>query len=397
MQIHCKFDQLLDPRSLKPHPKNRNSHSKEQIERLAKLYEFHGIRHPIIVSNLSGHIVAGHGRREAAVRAKIKEFPVVFQDFTDDVAEYAFIQADNAIALWADLDLAGINADIGDLGPDFDLEMLGIEDFTLDIAEKLEPGCDEDDVPEARPEPKVVRGEVYILGNHRLMCGDSTAITDVERLMNGEKADMVFTDPPYGIKYQNNACKRFDVIENDDKILDVAPVVWAQMKNDSAAFIWTAQSVYPIWRQQFSDFYKSTIIWNKGGGGKGDLKGDFMPTYEMALFCTKGRPTFITKRPPSVWDIGKDAQSEYVHPTQKPVTLVEYGLDCFTGKRSLILDLFGGSGSTLIACEKTDRHCFMMELDPIYCGVILDRWQKFTGKKAHREDGIAWDEIRGAE
>lgn len=132
VQIHCKFDELADPRGLVPHPKNRNSHSKEQIDRLSKLYQYHGIRHPIIVSRLSGCIVAGHGRREASIRAGIEKVPVVFQDFPDEVAEYAFIQADNAIALWAELDLSGINSDLPDLGPDFDLDMLGIEDFTLD-------------------------------------------------------------------------------------------------------------------------------------------------------------------------------------------------------------------------------------------------------------------------
>jgi hypothetical protein len=141
--IHCKYDTLVDPRTLRDHNKNRNKHSDEQIERLAKLYGYHGVRHPIIVSSLSGCIVAGHGRKLAAIKAGIPEMPVVFQSFADEQAEYAFIQADNAIALWADLDLAGINSDLGDLGPDFDLEMLGIEDFTLDVPD-FEPGTEED-------------------------------------------------------------------------------------------------------------------------------------------------------------------------------------------------------------------------------------------------------------
>lgn len=134
--IHCKYDTLADPRTLQDHAKNRNKHSDEQIERLAKLYGYHGVRHPIIVSSLSGCIVAGHGRKLAAIKAGIKEMPVVFQSFADEVAEYAFIQADNAIALWADLDLAGINADLGDLGPDFDIDFLGIKDFLIEPAEK---------------------------------------------------------------------------------------------------------------------------------------------------------------------------------------------------------------------------------------------------------------------
>jgi hypothetical protein len=131
-KIHCKYDELVNPSSLKDHPKNRNKHGSDQIERLAGIYSFQGIRHPIVVSNLSQCIVAGHGRKLAAIRAGIKQVPVVYQDFESDEQEYAFIQSDNAIALWADLDLSGINDDLGDLGPDFDLDMLGIKDFTLD-------------------------------------------------------------------------------------------------------------------------------------------------------------------------------------------------------------------------------------------------------------------------
>lgn len=132
MKIYCKYDELVDPKELKDHPKNRNKHGQDQIERLADMYQYHGIRHPIIVSTLSGCIVAGHGRKLAGLRAGIEEFPVVYQDFESNEAEYAFIQSDNAIALWADLDLAGINADLPDLGPDFNLDMLGIKNFTLD-------------------------------------------------------------------------------------------------------------------------------------------------------------------------------------------------------------------------------------------------------------------------
>lgn len=136
MQIHCKYDQLIDPKTLKNHKKNRNKHGQDQIDRLAELYKYHGIRHPIIVSNLSGCIVAGHGRKLAAIRAGITEFPVVYQDFESSDAEYAFIQSDNAISLWSDLDLKGINSDLADLGPDFNLDMLGILNFTLDAFEK---------------------------------------------------------------------------------------------------------------------------------------------------------------------------------------------------------------------------------------------------------------------
>ncbi len=142
MKTHCKFDELVDPSKLKNHPKNRNKHGQDQIDRLAKLYEFHGIRHPIIVSQRSGFIVAGHGRKLAGIRAGLKEMPVVYQQFDTEEAEYAFIQADNAIALWAELDLSGIHDDLVDL-ESFDLDMLGIKDFQLEPS-NFEPGSLDD-------------------------------------------------------------------------------------------------------------------------------------------------------------------------------------------------------------------------------------------------------------
>ena len=134
--IKCKYDELKDPSSLKNHPKNRNKHPQDQIDRLAELYQYHGIRHPIIVSNLTGFIVAGHGRKLAAIRAGIAEYPVTYQDFDNEDAEYAFIQSDNAIASWSELDLSAINLDIGDLGPDFNIDMLGIKSFEIEVADK---------------------------------------------------------------------------------------------------------------------------------------------------------------------------------------------------------------------------------------------------------------------
>ena len=145
MQVHCKYDALENPKKLTNHPKNRNKHGQDQIERLAELYSYHGIRHPIIVSNLSKHIVAGHGRKLAAIRAGIKEFPVVYQDFDSTDQEYAFIQADNAIALWSELDMSGINMDMADLDPSFDINMLGIYNFELDMSDKDFSPSTEDD------------------------------------------------------------------------------------------------------------------------------------------------------------------------------------------------------------------------------------------------------------
>ena len=146
IKIYCKYDELVDPKSLKDHPKNRNQHGQDQIERLAELYKCHGIRHEIIVSKRSGFIAAGHGRKLAAIRAGVKKYPIAYQDFVDDEAEYAFLQADNAISAWAFLDFAGINADLENLGPDFDIDMLGIKNFALDMNDKeFDPDSDSDE------------------------------------------------------------------------------------------------------------------------------------------------------------------------------------------------------------------------------------------------------------
>lgn len=295
----------------------------------------------------------------------------------------------------------------------FDLDLIGFDDSELDkllneaglveapVREQYEESQkereenqpekydDEDDgeiiEPPAVPVTKL--GDIWVLGMHRLMCGDSTSIDAVNKLMGGKKADMVFTDPPYGVNFQSGMSKggtasRFDVLKNDDVILDIAPVIYDTMKDDTAAFIWTSHHVYTQWREQFDSNYKQTIIWYKRGGGIGDLYGSYACDFEMALFCVKGRPTFNDKRGMAVWDVSKDAAATYIHPTQKPTALAEKAINDFCVDGGNVLDLFGGSGSTLIAAEKTNRRACIMELDPKYCDVIINRWESMTGKKA---------------
>lgn len=384
MQIRCAYAQLKSASDLSPHPKNANKHTDQQIKLLAKLMKFQGWRHPVIVSTLSGHIVAGHARLAAAKLNGWYEVPVDSQDFDNDEQEYAFLVSDNTIAELADTDLSAVNKDAMDLGPDFDLELLGIPDFVIEPADKLEPQSDEDEVPE-HVEPKAKLGDIYKLGNHRIMCGDSTSIDAVEKLMDGQKADMVFTDPPYGVSYQSNMrtkSKKFDVLENDDSFLsewiNVLPVV-----SQGWVFIWTTWKVLKEWIDITSSFSEMTnlVVWDKGGGGIGDLKGTFLTDHEIALVFNRGA-VITGKRIGSVWSVGKDSSTGYLHPTQKPVDLACMAIENCTKNKDVVLDLFGGSGSTLIACEKTNRKCFMMELDPKYVDVIVARWEKYTGKKA---------------
>lgn len=249
--------------------------------------------------------------------------------------------------------------------------------------------------------------------SHRLMCGDSTDKETVELLMDGKKADMVFTDPPYGYNYQSNMrekTSKFDVIENDDKILDFFPCIQAVC--DGFVYICTTWKTADKWIELFKQYYDLTnvIIWDKGGGGIGDLFHTFSTDYEMILVCNNGREIKgkrygsvwnftnqeITKMKKeellsivleqkkfySIWREKKDNPNEYVHPTQKPVSLSARAIRSSSDIGNNVIDLFGGSGSTVMACEQTGRNCYTMELDPKYCDVIIKRWEKFTGEKA---------------
>lgn len=204
MEIHCLYDTLVAIPKLKLNPKNRNAHPKEQIQRLAEILKYQGWRYPVKVSRLSGMVTSGHGRVEAALLNGWTEVPVNLQDYLNAEQEYADSIADNAIASWSELDLAAIQMDVKGLSTDFNIEYLGMKDFSVIDPEKLPPGCDEDEVPE-HVEPITKLGDCYQLGMHRLLCGDSTSIDAVEKLMNGEKADMVFTDPPYRMEAEGGS------------------------------------------------------------------------------------------------------------------------------------------------------------------------------------------------
>jgi 16S rRNA G966 N2-methylase RsmD len=381
---------LQDIRTLKQHPKNRNKHSEEQIDRLAKILEYQGWRYPIKVSNRSGFITSGHGRLMAAQKIPLAEVPVNFQDYDSDEQEYADIQSDNAIAAWAELDLSGINLDIGELGPDFDIDLLGIKNFTLDISEKGQ--CDEDEVPE-HVEAITTLGDLYRLGDHRLLCGDSTDILQVEKLMNGEKADMVFTDPPYGMSIVNvdkgpkNQIGGYG-IEGKAKRGTYKPVIG----DDS---IKTALDSFNLCRGLGietlvfwgANFYASALpnssgwlCWDKENGE------GFFADGELA-WTNREKQLRIFKHQWKGMIKASEMGQKRVHPTQKPIALAEWVFHICNKESKSVLDLFGGSGSTLIACEKTNRKCFMMELDPHYCDVIVARWEKYTGKKAELING----------
>jgi len=385
MNIHCKYDSLVKVNSLKPHPKNRNKHPDEQIERLAKILKYQGVRAPIVVSRRSGKIVKGHGTLQAIKKNGWQEAPIVIQDFEDDDQEWLFLQSDNAIANWAELDLKGINADLSELGP-FDIDLIGIKDFEVEPLDKLLG--DDDAVPDVKP-TDIKLGDLFVLGDHRLLCGDSTDAAQVERLMNGEKADMVFTDPPYGMNLETDykgslgdngfrTAKSYKKIHGDNADFNFNKT-YALVESVLEQFWWGAD----YYCQQLPSG-GSWFVWNKRTSD--GLKKMYGNHFELCWSKTKHQREIAEVAWAGAFGHNKkDDGATKVHPTMKAIKLIEWFFEKFKGQK--VIDLFGGSGSTLIACEKTNRKCFMMELDPQYCQVIIDRWEQYTGKKAVKDAG----------
>lgn len=360
-----------------PYAGNAKKHDKRQINNVAESIKQYGFVQPIVIDR-DGVIVIGHCRAMAAKKLGMEEVPCVCVDDLTPEQVNALRLVDNKSneSDW-DFDLLAEELSNIDLSAfDFDWG-LPIEDES-EVVEDTAPDVDTDN------EPVTKLGDVWQLGRHRLVCGDSTSIDTVETLMGGQMADMVFTDPPYGYNYQSNMrekTRRFDVLENDDKILNFFPNV--RLVCNGFVFICTTWKVLDKWIPLFKKYHDLTnmIIWDKGGGGIGDLKHTFSTDYEVIL-CSNNGKEIKGKRIGSVWNIQKDSATEYTHPTQKPVKLSEFAIRNTTERGAVVLDLFGGSGSTLIACEQLDRSCYMMELDPRYCDVIIKRWEKFTGEKA---------------
>lgn len=415
MIVHCKYDEYVPIKQLKSHPKNRNKHPLPQIERLAEILKYQGWRYPVKVSKRSGYVTSGHGRIEAAKLNGWELIPVNYQDYESDEQEYADVTADNAIASWSELDLSAINVDLPELGPDFDIDLLGIKDFVLEPADK-EGNCDPDETPEVKDGPSVCRpGDLWMLGDHRLFCGDSTKKENVERLMNGEKADMVFTDPPYGVAYgaKNEFLNKFDKgntvqknIENDQGLTDhelalfcdkaMAAADW--VTTDKAAYYLTAppgEKLYPILSGILMAGWqvKACLVWVKNNHVLG--RSDYNYKHEMVIYGWKkeGTHEYFGDFATSVWEFPKPLKND-LHPTMKPVELIEYAIKNSTRSSGKVLDLFLGSGSTLIACEKTNRKCYGVEIDPHYCDVILERFHKFSGIEPIREDKKKWLDLK---
>ena len=392
-----------------PYAMNSRDHSDDQIAQLAASIREFGFTNPIIIDE-KNNLIAGHGRLLAARKLKMDRVPAVVVTGFDDRKRRALVIADNKLALNATWNIEALMTEVKDLGEEFG-ELMGFsEDELIEMlkGEDTEGLTDEDAVPEAPEVPITVEGDVWLLGNHRLMCGSSTESSAVEKLMNGQSPNTMLTDPPYGVKYEADwrakAKGRVKTdreensnLKNDDQADWYDAYV---LFGGSVAYVWHASAFTDVvmdWLRRSGFEIKQQIIWNKNVHALS--RSDYHWKHEPCWYAVKpkgdrnwkGGRTQMT-----IWDVksiifedGKTA-----HPTQKPVEIYKRPLDFHTNQGEYVYDPFGGSGTLAIACEQTGRRALVMELDPKYCDVIIKRWQEFTGQEAtHAESGKTFSQL----
>ena len=380
---------------LLPYAMNSRTHSDDQVAQIAASIKEFGFTNPILIDDQET-IIAGHGRLMAAKKLKLSEVPTITLEGLTEAQKKAYVIADNKLALNAGWDTEALTAELRRLQElEFDLNLIGFD--SDELAQLLEPEqveglTDEDDVPDVPETPVTVEGDIWVLGNHRLMCGDSTSIDAVERLINGATIDLVHTDPPYGINEKGMRDDRGGLTTNS-KLPD--------FKDDSVQYAVDAFNLcqsLKIKRQVWwgANYYAHSVpqtnnwfVWDKRVD---DKYKDTQSDCELAYVKSKWASVRIFRH---VWKgMIKDSErgEKRVHATQKPVALAEWVIDYYKDV-STVLDLFGGSGFNILACEKKNLNCYTMEIMPEYCDVIIKRWQDYTGKKAvHADTGEAFDE-----
>ena len=381
-----------------PYANNSRTHSDEQVLQIASSIKEFGFINPVIVDGENG-IIAGHGRVMAAKKLGLMDVPCVDASHLSEAQKKAYIIADNKLALnagWDD-DILRIELDmLTEL--DFDLSLTGFSDEELQAicqVEEITPEYEDDadgEVIEPPPEPKTKEGDVWILGKHRLMCGDSTSIDALEKLCNDHLVDMWLTDPPYNVAYEGKT-KDALTIKNDSMgdddfrqfLRDCYVAADAVMKPGAVFYIWHADSEGYNFRGAAKDAnwkVRQCLIWKKSTLVMG--RQDYHWKHEPCLYGWKdgaGHLWASDRKQTTILEFDKPRRNGE-HPTMKPVDLFEYCLLNNTKGGDIVLDSFGGSGTTMIACEKNGRVGYLMELDPKYCDVIINRWQTLTGKEA---------------
>ena len=370
--VHCSHAQLVDVTELVANPRNPNKHSDKQVALLAKIIRHQGWRSPITVSNRSGFVVTGHGRLQAAILLGEQLVPVDRQDFASEADEWAHLVADNRIAELADADksmIADLLKEIDAGGLDMDLTGFDMDALEELLSETNPPDITEDEVPDMPVDPITKPGDLWILGDHRVLCGDSTKAQDVERLMGDAGYDLLMIDPPYGIKAATmtmgsaqSSKPKHDRLSNVEQWDGARPKI-AHLITGKAC-VWGGN--YFAHDLPISDDW---LCWWK--------KNDNLSFGEFELaWCNYGKRT---RHLSHHWGGEKKE-----HITQKPVAVIAWAIQQ-SETTGLICDLFLGSGTTLIAAEQLGRKCYGMEISPAYCDVIVKRWENLTGKKATLE------------
>ena len=410
--------------ALIPYARNSRTHSDEQIAQIAASMREWGWTNPVLVDE-DGGIIAGHGRVMAAKRLGLREVPVIVASGWTEAQKRAYVIADNKLALnagWDEELLALELAELEALGADLDL--IGFSDdelaeLRIGLADEVEGLTDEDATPAVPETPVTVLGDVWILGRHRLMCGDSTSTDAVDKLLAGKFADLVVTDPPYGVSYADknrslnavSPARRIQTpIKNDhlqgnelkEFFLAAFSSMFVAMKPGAPFYVFAPQGgeqmmMMMMMMQEACLPVRHELIWVKNNHVLG--RADYHYKHEPVLYGWKdgaGHPWYGGRNKFSIWSVDKPMQSK-LHPTMKPVELIEIPIQNSSKGHDVVLDLFGGSGTTLIAAEKNGRTALLMELDPKYCDVIVKRWQDYTGLQAVLEaTGQSFDEVAAA-
>ena len=369
----------------------------EAVDQMAAAIKEFGFRIPIVARS-DGAVIDGHLRLKAALQLGLTEVPVALADELSEAQIKAFRLLANRSAAWAEWDnelLALEIQDLQEVGYDLGLTGFDAKELRRLTAESGAEGLtDEDAVPDAPKEPVTKLGDIYLLGNHRLLCGDSTSLANVEKVLDGSLVDMVFTDPPYNVDYANSAKDRMRKkslkIMNDNLGAEFEKFLCDFCVNlvsvcKGAIYVCMSSSELHTLHKTFSEaggYWSTFVIWAKNHFTMGHA--DYQRQYEPILYGWKeGNKHFWcgARDQGDVWYFDKPVKND-LHPTMKPVELIERALRNSSKSRDIILDVFGGSGSTLIACEKLSRQCRMIELDPKYCDVIVRRWEEFTGNTA---------------
>lgn len=389
---------------LLPYARNARTHSNAQVSQLAASIKEFGFNNPVAI-DADGMILCGHGRVMAAQKLHLTEVPTVCLSHLSDTQVKAYILADNKLALNAGWDNDMLKVELEELkDSDFDLNLTGFSDEELkDILVEDPTEAHEDNFDGEPPEvAKSQLGDIWTLGEHRLMCGDSTSENDVKCLMQGELADLLITDPPYNVAYQGGTKDKLTILNDKQDsnsfrqfLRDAFSAADSVMKPGGVFYIWHADLEGYNFRGAVHDVgwtVRECLIWVKNSLVLG--RQDYQWRHEPCLYGWKdGTHLWASDRKQTtVIEMDRPVRNG-VHPTMKPVGLFDYQIKNNTRESDVVLDLFGGSGTTLIACEQNGRKSRLMELDPKYVDVIVNRWQELTGKEAVRQDGIKFNDL----